>query len=133
MTQRGARRVIERVVQLYAQNRDAIVLSGVASGLKFNSGPASAAYALGRNERPVQEALATYLQPGDVFYDVGANVGFFTIVGAKLVGTAGRVYAFEPVAANAGQVHHNAAINGFEHVQSFRSIRSTLDRISDTR
>jgi len=67
----------------------------------------------GTLEPPVQEALRRLLGPGDVFYDVGANVGFFTILGARLVGPQGRVVAFEPVPACARAVGHNIALNDF--------------------
>jgi FkbM family methyltransferase len=71
----------------------------------------------GTLEPPVQEALRRLLAPGDVFYDVGANVGFFTILGARLVGPAGRVVAFEPVPACARAVGRNIALNAFHHAE----------------
>lgn len=40
--------------------------------------------------------LVADLQPGDVFVDVGANVGFFTLIAARRVAPGGRVVAFEP-------------------------------------
>jgi FkbM family methyltransferase len=71
----------------------------------------------GTLEPPVQEALRRLLAPGDVFYDVGANVGFFTLLGARLVGPGGRVVAFEPVPWCARAVGHNIELNGFEHAR----------------
>ena len=71
----------------------------------------------GTLEPPVQEALRRLVAPGAVFYDVGANVGFFTILGARLVGPGGRVVAFEPVPACARAVANNIALNGFGHAQ----------------
>jgi FkbM family methyltransferase len=71
----------------------------------------------GTLEPPVQEALRRLLGPGDVFYDVGANVGFFTLVGARLVGPMGRVVAFEPVPWCAHAVARNIELNGFAHAQ----------------
>src|ERR1700674_2858128 len=47
-------------------------------------------YIIGNHEMSVQEALARYLRPGMVFYDLGANGGFFTLLGAHLVGSTGR-------------------------------------------
>ena len=67
----------------------------------------------GTLEIPVQEALRRLLGEGDVFYDVGANVGFFSLLAARLVGPPGRVYAFEPVADSAEAIRANAALNGF--------------------
>ena len=96
--------------------RDVTVGHGVASGLKFNAGAYNLDTVLGTYEMPVQEILAKYLQPEDIFYDIGANVGFFTIVAAKLVGSSGKVYAFEPEPENVSTLQHNIQINKFLHV-----------------
>jgi FkbM family methyltransferase len=90
---------------------------GVGRGLRFDAGPSNPRYARGDNELPVQETLARHLRPGHVFYDVGANVGFFTVIAARLVGPSGRVLAFEPVPGNAGLARANAAGNGFDNVE----------------
>ncbi len=47
-------------------------------------------------ERAVTSVIAYALRPGDVFVDIGANIGFFSVVAARRVGATGRVYAFEP-------------------------------------
>jgi FkbM family methyltransferase len=49
----------------------------------------------GNHEPAVQQALRRHLAPGNIFYDVGANFGFFSLVAARMVGPAGRLYAFE--------------------------------------
>jgi FkbM family methyltransferase len=107
---------VRRLLHRWVRRRDVTMRSGVGAGLRFNAGVSNPAYALGTNERPVQQAFARLLKPGDVFYDIGANVGFFTVIGARLVGPGGRVYAFEPVPENAALVRHNAEMNGFMHV-----------------
>jgi FkbM family methyltransferase len=71
----------------------------------------------GTLEPPVQEALRRLLAPSHVFYDVGANIGFFTILGARLVGPGGRVVAFEPVPSCARAVTRNIELNGFDHAE----------------
>jgi FkbM family methyltransferase len=49
---------------------------------------------------------------GDVFVDVGANTGFFAVPLAKLVGSAGRVLAFEPAADAVHQLRMRARAEG---------------------
>lgn len=86
----------------------------------------------GTLEPPVQEALRRLLAPGAVFYDVGANIGFFTILGARLVGPEGRVIAFEPVPACARAVARNIELNGFAHAEIREEAvgaRSAADRL----
>lgn len=45
----------------------------------------------------IRRLIEKYLKPGDVFFDIGANVGYFTAVGANAVGLSGKVYSFEPI------------------------------------
>jgi FkbM family methyltransferase len=90
--------------------------TGAGAGLRFSPGPSVAPFGGGSIERPVQDALEGLLRPGSVFFDVGANVGFLTLIGAKLVGDRGVVYAFEPVPANTAALRRNVRLNGFANV-----------------
>lgn len=64
----------------------------------------------GKNyEAAVDEALLGALRPGDIAWDIGANVGLYTRKIAERVGAGGRVYAFEPSPANAAQLKANCA------------------------
>lgn len=60
-------------------------------------------------EPPVQEALRRTVGPGVTFWDVGANVGFFSLLAARLGGT---VHAFEPVRENVEVLAGNIRENG---------------------
>jgi FkbM family methyltransferase len=57
------------------------------------------------------------LRPGDVFYDIGANVGFFSLIAGRIVGESGSVCAFEPHPQNASAVRENVGLNGFKNVR----------------
>jgi FkbM family methyltransferase len=58
--------------------------------------------------------LQANLAEGDVFVDVGANSGYFTLIAAGLVGAGGRVAAFEPNPAVRHRLELNVARNVFE-------------------
>ncbi len=60
------------------------------------------------------------LQPGMTFFDIGANVGLFSIPAAKRV-CPGQVYAFEPTAWTFERLKQNARLNRLENLQPFRS------------
>jgi len=47
-------------------------------------------------ELPVENFFVQFLQEGDVCIDIGANVGFYTMLASALVGDTGKVHAFEP-------------------------------------
>jgi FkbM family methyltransferase len=51
-------------------------------------------------EQRVENALKGAIHPGDVVWDVGANVGYYTLRFADWAGPAGRIYAFEPSRRN---------------------------------
>jgi FkbM family methyltransferase len=46
---------------------------------------------------PIVETMKRLLCPGDVFLDVGANIGYLAAIAASLVGPAGHIHCFEPV------------------------------------
>lgn len=62
-------------------------------------------------EMDVAYQLLSTLRPGDVFLDVGAHFGFFSMLGAEIVGEAGTVVSFEPMPANRGILETNMARN----------------------
>jgi FkbM family methyltransferase len=73
--------------------------------------------AFGNLESEVQEAMIRHLARGGVFYDIGANLGFFALLGAHLVGLEeGRVYAFEAAPENAAAIIRNAELNALPNV-----------------
>ena len=96
---------------------EGVIRHGIGAGLRFDATGGAAGFLLGTSEPDEQAALARHLSPGGVFYDIGANVGFFVTLAARLVGAQGRVYAFEPNPRCAAQVRRNAALNGFAHVE----------------
>jgi len=61
--------------------------------------------------------MGSFLKPGMVMLDVGANDGFFTVFAARRVGESGRVYAFEPSAREFARLQANLALNRLENVQ----------------
>lgn len=97
----------------WVKAQDATILHGAGEGLRFNIAASHSAFILGNHEPEVQELLAQVLRPGMTYYDVGANVGFFAVIAARLLGPAGRVICFEPLPVNAKQIEYNIRLNGF--------------------
>jgi len=73
----------------------------------------------GTYEAVIQGVIAERLNVGGVFYDVGANIGFFSLLAASRVGPDGAVYAFEPVPANASSIRRSARLNSFSNIAVF--------------
>lgn len=74
-------------------------------------------------EQEVAHVMMRTLRPGDFAIDVGANVGFFTLLMSKLVGPTGLILAFEPGDNNLPKLKHNLALN---HVDNVKLIEQPL-------
>jgi FkbM family methyltransferase len=72
---------------------------------------------LGHYDLVLRRAIQASLQPGDVFYDVGANVGYYSLLASVLVGDEGLVLAFEPSRRNLTYLHQNLQINDIANVK----------------
>lgn len=75
------------------------------------------AVAAGQYEPHVQSVFQEYVKPGAVVLDVGANIGFFTMLSASLVGPQGRVIAIEPNGRNVRLLEASRRANGFDQVE----------------
>jgi FkbM family methyltransferase len=69
-------------------------------------------YWLGTYEPELQAAVAEIVQPGMLVYDVGANIGYISLLLARRVGAAGHVYAFEALPANLERLRLNLQLSG---------------------
>jgi len=67
-------------------------------------------------EPNVTAAVRSALRPGDVFLDVGAHIGYYTVLAAPLVGPEGHVYAFEPSPSSYRLLRKNVELNGLGNV-----------------
>lgn len=68
-------------------------------------------------EPHVTKVLRSLLKPGDAFVDVGANIGYFTLLAASLVGPSGSVIAFEPNPNNCDLLRRSLAQNNSTNVR----------------
>lgn len=69
---------------------------------------------------PELRQLQRLLSPGDVFIDVGANIGLYALKAARLVGSTGRVLALEPGAEAYGHLASNIALNTFDWAEPLK-------------
>jgi len=99
------------------KRRRGTIASGVGKGLTFDCTHGTFEYLAGTADIPEQEFLSQHLHAGSVFYDIGANIGFFACIGARLVGETGHVYAFEPSPDSANLLRNNIRLNDLNNVE----------------
>jgi len=89
------------------------VLAGPLRGARWlpASGGKLARLLLGTYEAEQARRFAERVQPGDEVLDLGAAVGFYTLLAARRVGEAGRVVAFEPDERNLRFLRAHVALN----------------------
>ena len=68
-------------------------------------------YWLGTYEPELQAAIKNFVRPGDVAYDVGANIGYISLLFARAVGSSGRVFSFEALSDNQLRLEANLSLN----------------------
>ncbi len=62
--------------------------------------------------------IKTQLKPGDYFFDVGANVGCFSLAASLCVGDSGKVYAFEPIKKVYIRLNENIELNRIKNIST---------------
>jgi FkbM family methyltransferase len=93
------------------------VQHGPAKGIWLRLNPRTGQdYFNGEVEPEVQAVLQKYLRAGMTVYDVGANIGFFSLLAARLVGASGRVIAFEADPEIAARLREHVTRNNCANV-----------------
>ena len=104
-----------------------ILPKGEMAWIRIEAGPAAGVwlkvhprtgqmYLRGEVEPSVQQVLMERLQPGMVFYDLGANIGFFSLLAARVVGVKGSVFSFEPDHQIANRLREHVERNGASNI-----------------
>ena len=86
----------------------------VLGALAGEGGGASAYFDMIETEQTT--AFTDTLRDGQVLFDIGANVGYYTILGARLVGPRGKVVAVEPVIRNLAYLYWHIVLNKASNV-----------------
>ena len=71
------------------------------------------------HERYEADLVQRLLADDDVFWDIGANVGYFTLVAATALNHRGRIVAFEPGQNAYARLTENLALNPYRNIQTF--------------
>jgi len=90
------------------------VIQGPLRGMRWISGSSTHGCWLGSYEYRKQRLFAAIIDKGNMVWDVGANVGFYTLLAAKM---ASRVIAIEPLPENLSYLKKHIRLNGISNVE----------------
>lgn len=74
-------------------------------------------FVTGDYEPATSKLICEKLQQGQCFVDIGANIGYFSLLASKIVGESGQVIGFEPVEGTREKFDHNVKINGINNIK----------------
>ena len=114
-------RMLRQPLKLLPAGTRVPILQGELRGKRWITGSATHGCWLGSYEDKKQKIFAASLKQGDVVYDVGANVGFYTLLASTLVGPNGRVYAFEPLPRNLEFLRTHLSLNRITNAEIFET------------
>jgi FkbM family methyltransferase len=107
--------------------------TGLNRGRRWICGSSIQRCWFGTYEFEKQDFIARMVKPGMTVWDIGANVGFYTLAFAQLVGPTGQVLAFEPLAANAAFLLRHLELNALTNVKVIQAALSdTADLLGFT-
>jgi len=107
----GERRIVVNGMPMWVDTRDRVIATRLLGEGVWE--PAETA------------AFVARVGAGMCVFDVGANIGYYTLLAARAVGAAGAVYAFEPEPRNFALLSRNVAENGFTNVRLFNAAVSS--------
>lgn len=114
---KAGKELFRRFLSLIPPTATVRILRGPLRGKRWLKGSGVNGYWLGTYEPAEQEAFVRAISPGDVVFDVGAHVGFYTLLAAELAGERGRVFAFEPCPGNLHYLRAHVAMNRYRNVR----------------
>lgn len=111
------RKVVGPLLRLLPDSTVVPILSGPLKYSRWLMHSGVHTYWRGAYEPELSRALHRLVKPGGICYDCGANVGYFTLLLSKLAGPQGRVFAFEPLPANAVSLRKHVQMNHCSNVE----------------
>ncbi len=82
-------------------------------------------------EPKITQLVKEIIKKDQIVIDVGANIGYFTTLFSKLVGTTGKVYAFEPAPINFEILQRNILLNNLKNTLIYQAAASNVSDTQD--
>jgi FkbM family methyltransferase len=120
----------KQLISILVRNPILIKLNGFSMYVRLDDWAVGARIAIKRSyEKHVTEAMRPFLKPGSVVVDIGANIGYYTLLAASQMGDKGKVISFEPNPANCKLLQMSLERNRFNNVVIYTYAVADIDGI----
>jgi hypothetical protein len=110
-------KIIRLPLTLIPKNQSMPILQGRLKGKRWIAGSHIHGCWLGGYEQEKQELFSSIVKPGSiVVFDIGANVGFYSLLASVLTGPTGHLFAFEPLPRNLRFLRRHLQLNDLDNV-----------------
>ncbi len=120
-------RLIRLPLKLIPKDLTVRFLYGPLTGFSWITGASNHGYWLGFYERKMKSLLTHKVSKGDVFLDLGAHVGYYSLLASRLTGPQGKVYSFEPLPRNIAFLKKHFEMNGITNVVLYEGAVAHFD------
>jgi FkbM family methyltransferase len=104
------------LMKFIPKNVVGLIVTGHLRGYKWVVKSGSIENIIGNYEQKKVELFVTQIHEGNVVLNVGANIGYFSLLFSHLVGPTGFVYSFEPLPRNVDYMRTNLILNNIRNV-----------------
>ena len=122
-------RFVRLPLRLIPENAVIPILQGRLRGKRWIAGSSDHGCWLGSYEFETRRVFEEMISSGSIVYDIGAHVGYYTLLASELVGADGHVYSFEPHPKNIAYLQQHLELNSIENVTFFEG--ALADRSGD--
>jgi FkbM family methyltransferase len=116
--------------KLIPNNQPLTIMTGLLRGKKWISNAGLNSCWLGTYEYENQKIFQQYLKPEQIVFDIGAHVGFFSLLASILVGEKGKVFAFEPLPRNIFYFKKHLKLNQITNIELIEAAVSKANGVA---
>lgn len=104
-------KILRSPLKLIPTNTRMPIIQGPLRGKQWIAGSSNHGCWLGSYENEMQTRFSAAIRPGYTVYDLGAHVGFYSLLASVLAGPEGKVFSFEPVPQNLNYLRRHLELN----------------------
>ena len=120
-------KILRALLKIIPKGMTVLIVQGKLKGKKWIKGSGVNGYWLGSYESEKVLIFEKTLKKGNILFDIGAHVGFYTLLSAELVGKEGKVFSFEPLMANYEYLKKHVEMNNYKNITPFNVAVSDKD------